>query len=126
MNKIRFVVSVKDCLAQTVEELTKWQSLFDQSYFLIGLITTSASHFDQNRVAEQSDINGGSSVSLLSQAPPHAHPGRGEVEQLRQAIDTSSEDRTASVFVPDAAISSQTWNIAHSSPDLQDCEIQKR
>lgn len=113
MKKMLFAVSVKDCLAHTVEELKKWQSLFDPSYFLIGLMTTSSSHFDQNRMAGQGDINGSSPVLQLARTPSFSHPGSGEVEQLRQAIGAPS-DRTTSVFVSDAAIS-QTWNIAHSS-----------
>lgn len=116
LKKILFAVSVKDCLAHTVEELKKWQSLFDPSYFLIGLITTSASHFNQNRVAEQGDIKGASSVLQLTHTPSFAHPGSGEVEQLRQAIGTSSKDRETSVFLSDDI--SQTWDIAHSSARL--------
>lgn len=112
--KILFAVSVKDCLAHTVEELKKWQSLFDPSYFLIGLISTSASHFGQNRFVEQGDINGSSSSLQITQTSSLSHPASGEVEQLRQAIGASSEDRTTSVFVSDATIS-QKWDIAHSS-----------
>ena len=114
LKKILFALSVKDCLAHTVEELKKWQGLFDPSYFLIGLISTSTSHFNQNRVAEQGDIKGASSVLQHTHTPSFSHPGIGEVEQLRQAIGTSSKDRKTSVFVSDAAIS-QTWDIAHSS-----------
>lgn len=111
LKKFLFAVSVKDCLAHTVEELKKWQSLFDPGYFLIGLISTSTSHFNQNRVAEQGDIKGASSVS-----PSFSHPGIGEVEQLRQAIDTSSKYCKTSVFVSDSdAAISHTWDIAHSS-----------
>lgn len=111
VKKILFAVSVKDCLAHTVEELKKWQSLFDPSYFLIGLISTKVL---QNRVAEQGDINGGRSVLQLLQTPSFSNPGSREVKQPRQATDASSEDRTTSVFVSDLAIS-QTRDIAHSS-----------
>lgn len=117
LKKILFAVSVKDCLAHTVEELKKWQSLFDPSYFLIGLIATERSHFNQNLVAEQGDIKGASSVLQLTHTPSSSHPGSGEVEQLRQAIGTFSKDRKTSVFVSDAGIS-QTWDIAHSSARL--------
>lgn len=115
LKKFLFAVSVKDCLARTVEGLNKWQSLFDPSYFLIGLISTGASHFDQNRVAERGDISRGISELTLTRPPSFSHLGIGEVELLRQEIDVSSEYRTTSVFVSDTAISSQTSVIPHSS-----------
>lgn len=115
LKKFLFAVSVKDCLTRTVEELNTWQSLFDPSYFLIGLISTGASHSNQNLVAEQGDISRGSSVVPLTRPPSFSNPGIGEVELLRQEIDVSSGGRTTSVFVSDAAISSQTSVIPLSS-----------
>ncbi len=115
LKKFLFAISVKDCLARTVEELNKWQSLFDPSYFLIGLISTGASHFDQNRVAKPGDISRGSSVLPLPRPPSFSHPAIGEVELLRQETDVSSGCHKTSVFVSDAAISSQTSVIPHSS-----------
>lgn len=109
LKKIIFAVSVKDCLARTVEELKKWQSLFDPSYYLIGLISTGASHFDQNRVAKLGDI---------TRPPSFSHPGSGDVEQLRQVMEASSGCCTTSVFISDAAISSRTRDIPHSSARL--------
>lgn len=114
LKKILFALSVKDCLAHTVEELKNWQSLFDPSYFLIGLISTGASQF----VAEPGDISGCSSVLQLTRPPAFSPPGSGEVERLRQEIDASSGYRTTSVFVSDATISSQTLDIPHSSARL--------
>lgn len=115
LKKLLFAISVKDCLARTMEELNKWQSLFDPSYFLIGLISTGASHFDQNRVAEQGDFSRGSSVLPLTRPPSFSNPAIGEVELLRQEIDVSGGCHTTNVFVPDTAISSQTSVIPHSS-----------
>lgn len=115
LKKFLFAISVKDCLARTFEELIKWQSLFDPSYYLIGLISKGASHFDQNRVAEQGDISRGSSVLPLTRPPSFSTPTIGEVELLRQEIHVSSGCHTTTVFVPDAAISSQTSVIPHSS-----------
>lgn len=115
LKKFLFAISVKDCLASTVEELSKWQSLFDPSYFLIGLISTGASHFDRNRVAEQGGISRSSSLLPLTRPPSFSNPAIGEVELLRQEIDDSSECHTTSVFVPAMAISSQTSVIPHSS-----------
>lgn len=115
LKKFLFAISVKDCLATTVEELSKWQSLFDPSYFLIGLISTGASHFNQNRVAEHGDISRGSSLSPLTRPPSFSNPAIGEVELLRQEMDDSSECHTSSVFVLATAISSQTSVIPHSS-----------
>lgn len=115
LKKFLFAISDKDCLARTVQELNKWQSLFDPSYFLIGLISTGASHFDQDRVAEQGNISRGSSVLPLTRPPYFSHPAVGEVELLHQEIDVSSGCHTTSVFVSDVAISSQTSVIPHSS-----------
>lgn len=113
--KIFYAISVKDCLARTVGELNKWQSLFDPSYFLISLINTRTSSFDQNRVTEQGDLSRGSSILPLNRPPPFSNPIIGEVELLRQEIDVSSGCHTTNVFVSDTAISSQTSVIPHSS-----------
>lgn len=115
LKKFLFAISVKDCLASTVEELNKWQSLFDPSYFLIGLISTGASHFNQNRVAVQGDISRCNSLLPLTRPPSFSSPAIGEVELLRQEIDYSSECHKTSVFIPATAISSQTSVIPHSS-----------
>ncbi|MCJ1228490.1 hypothetical protein MMC12_005151 [Toensbergia leucococca] len=123
LKKLKFAISVKDYLAQTIEELNKWQDIFDPSYFLVGRI--SASLIDRNlRTAPAETVEKGSLSQMkeLREAlpPPSSlkQLGSGEVDQLRQAIGASTGHRMTSVFITDAAVSPNTCSIAHSSSRL--------
>ncbi len=125
LTKFKFAISVKDHLTQTIDELTKWQSLFDPSYFLIGLISTSLIDYNLKTALAGKDETGPlSRMKELREALPPPPSSRqqsfesGEVKDLRQAILTSNGDRTTSVFISDAAISSDRSSIAHSSSRL--------
>ena len=92
--------SVRDCLVKTVQELERWQSVFDPSWYI--LIRVHHSAIDKQLALRQVDEHAHGSLSILG--------------RLRASINAPSDTQTQkrSVFVEESILQPERFAIRHS------------
>ena len=100
LKRAKFAMSVRDCLVKTVQELERWQSVFDPSWYI--LIRVHHSAIDKQLALRQVDEHAHGSLSILG--------------RLRASINAPSDTQTQkrSVFVEESILQPERFAIRHS------------